>query len=166
VGQQAERALEDLRRDQAGGQSLLDLQADQHRLPDGPGLDGRDARGELIAGVVGVSQLLELTLAAAAVALQRIRGAQQIPLVHETGVTARPGDWPRCAVEECGMGIGVRVKSRVLEPAALRLLQWRGDPVARLLLPATKADPYPLYAQVRHRGLVRSPLGPFAAGTT
>jgi hypothetical protein len=45
-------------------------------------------------------------------------------------------------------------------------LQWRGDPVARLLLPATKADPYPLYAQVRHRGLVRSPLGPFAAGTT
>jgi cytochrome P450 len=61
------------------------------------------------------------------------------------------------------MGIGERVKNQVLEPAVLRLLQWRGDPVARLMLPATKADPYPLYAQVRQRGLVRSPLGVFAA---
>ena len=61
------------------------------------------------------------------------------------------------------MGLGERVKSRVVEPAVLRLLQWRGDPVARLMLPATKADPYPLYAQVRPRGLVRSPLGLFAA---
>ena len=61
------------------------------------------------------------------------------------------------------MGLGERVKSRVVEPAALRLLQWRGDPVARMMLPATKADPYPLYAQLRQRGLVRSPLGVFAA---
>jgi len=61
------------------------------------------------------------------------------------------------------MGLGERVKSRVVEPAALRLLQWRGDPVARLLLPATKADPYPLYARLRQRGPVRSPLGLFAA---
>ena len=61
------------------------------------------------------------------------------------------------------MGLGERVKSRIVEPAALRLCQWRGDPVARLMLPATKADPYPLYAQVRPRGLVRSPLGVFAA---
>ena len=61
------------------------------------------------------------------------------------------------------MGLGERVKSRVVEPAALRLCQWRGDPVARMMLPATKADPYPLYAQVRPRGLVRSPLGVFAA---
>jgi cytochrome P450 len=61
------------------------------------------------------------------------------------------------------MGLGERVKSRIVEPAALRLLQWRGDPVARLMLPATKADPYPLYAQLRQRGLVRSPLGLFAA---
>jgi hypothetical protein len=61
------------------------------------------------------------------------------------------------------MGLGERVKSHVVEPAVLRLLQWRGDPVARLMLPATKADPYPLYAQVRPRGLVRSPLGLFAA---
>jgi len=60
------------------------------------------------------------------------------------------------------MGLGERVKHHVVEPAALRLLQWRGDPVARLMLPATKADPYPLYAQVRQRGLVRSPLGVFA----
>ena len=61
------------------------------------------------------------------------------------------------------MGLGERVKSRVVEPAALRLLQWRGDPVARLMLPAAKADPYPLYADIRRRGLVRSPLGLFAA---
>jgi cytochrome P450 len=61
------------------------------------------------------------------------------------------------------MSLGERVKSRVLEPAVLRVFQWRGDPVARLLLPAAKADPYPLYAQLRQRGLVRSPLGLFAA---
>jgi cytochrome P450 len=61
------------------------------------------------------------------------------------------------------MGLGERVKSHVVEPAVLRLFQWRGDPVARLLLPAAKADPYPLYAQLRQRGLVRSPLGVFAA---
>jgi len=60
------------------------------------------------------------------------------------------------------MGLGERVKNHVVEPAMLRLCQWRGDPVARLMLPATKADPYPLYAQVRQRGLVRSPLGLFA----
>ena len=61
------------------------------------------------------------------------------------------------------MDLGERVKSRVVEPAALRLLQWHGDPVARLMLPAAKADPYPLYAGIRRRGLVRSPLGLFAA---
>jgi cytochrome P450 len=61
------------------------------------------------------------------------------------------------------MGLGEQVMSRVVEPAALRLCQWRGDPVARLLQSATKADPYPLYAQLRQRGLVRSPLGLFAA---
>ena len=61
------------------------------------------------------------------------------------------------------MALRERAMSRVVEPAVLRLLQWRGDPVARLMLSATKADPYPLYAQVRERGLVRSPLGPFAA---
>src|SRR5215831_4551211 len=61
------------------------------------------------------------------------------------------------------MGLGERVKNHVVEPAVLRLCQWRGDPVARLMLPATKADPYPLYARLRQRGLVRSPLGLFAA---
>ena len=57
------------------------------------------------------------------------------------------------------MGLGERVKSHVVEPAAMRICQWRGDPVARLTLPATKADPYPLYARIRSQGLVRSPLG-------
>ena len=61
------------------------------------------------------------------------------------------------------MSLGERVKNHVVEPTVLRLCQWRGDPVARLLLPATKADPYPLYARLRQRGLVRSPLGVFAA---
>ena len=42
------------------------------------------------------------------------------------------------------MGLGERVRNHVVEPAVLRLFQWRGDPVARLMLPATKADPYPL----------------------
>jgi cytochrome P450 len=61
------------------------------------------------------------------------------------------------------MGLGERVKNHVVEPAVLRLCQWRGDPVAQLMLPATKADPYPLYTRLRRRGLVRSPLGVFAA---
>jgi hypothetical protein len=61
------------------------------------------------------------------------------------------------------MDLGERIKSRVVEPAVLRWYQWRGDPVARLMLPAAKADPYPLYAQLRQRGLARGPLGLFAA---
>jgi cytochrome P450 len=64
-------------------------------------------------------------------------------------------------VKECGMGLGEHVVNRVVEPAVLRLYQWRGDPVARLMHPATKADPYPLYARLRPRGLVRSSLGAF-----
>ena len=58
------------------------------------------------------------------------------------------------------MSFRERAMSRVVEPAALRLLQWRGDPVARLMLPATKADPYPLYAQLR-----RTPVSLQADGT-
>jgi cytochrome P450 len=61
------------------------------------------------------------------------------------------------------MGLKKRVMNGVVEPAVLRLLQWRGDPVARMLAPATRIDPYPLYARVRPRGLVRSPLGVFVA---
>jgi cytochrome P450 len=48
---------------------------------------------------------------------------------------------------------------RRAEPAAIRYYQWRGDPLARLMRPQTKADPYPLYADIRRRGLVRSALG-------
>lgn len=61
------------------------------------------------------------------------------------------------------MGLADRVRSGVVEPAALRLFQWRGDPLAQLLHQATKADPYPVYAQLRQGGLMRSPLGPYAA---
>jgi cytochrome P450 len=51
---------------------------------------------------------------------------------------------------------------RVVEPAVVRFYQWRGDPVARWMHPKTKASPYPLYEDIRQRGLVRSGLGPYA----
>jgi cytochrome P450 len=60
------------------------------------------------------------------------------------------------------MSIGQHLMRRFVEPPVLRFHQWRGDPVAMLLRPATKADPYPLYADLRRRGLVRSPLGEWA----
>ncbi len=51
------------------------------------------------------------------------------------------------------------IVQRAIEPAAVRYYQWRGDPVARLMHPDTRHDPYPLYTEVRRRGLVRSALG-------
>ncbi len=56
------------------------------------------------------------------------------------------------------MSLGEKVMRRV-EPAVLRYYQWRGDPLARWLRPQTKADPYPLYADIRRRPLTRSALG-------
>jgi cytochrome P450 len=58
-----------------------------------------------------------------------------------------------------------RVMQGVVEPAVVRFCQWRGDPVARLLRPETKADPYPLYDDLRRRGLIRSPLGSWATAS-
>jgi cytochrome P450 len=58
------------------------------------------------------------------------------------------------------VSLGEKVMRRV-EPAAIRYYQWRGDPLARWLRPQTKADPYPLYAGIRRRSLVRSALGPW-----
>jgi cytochrome P450 len=58
-----------------------------------------------------------------------------------------------------------QVRRRVVEPAALRFYQWRGDPVALLMRAKTKLDPYPLYAELRRRGLMRSPLGPWATAS-
>jgi cytochrome P450 len=60
------------------------------------------------------------------------------------------------------VSLGQQLARRVLEPPVLRFYQWRGDPVAMLLRPETKADPYPLYADLRRRGLVCSPLGSWA----
>lgn len=57
------------------------------------------------------------------------------------------------------MNVKQQLMRRVIEPAVLRLYQWRGDPVASLMRPETKANPYPLYTGVRERGLIRSPLG-------
>ena len=54
---------------------------------------------------------------------------------------------------------------RMAIPAVLRWCQWRGDPVARLMRPEVKADPYPLYTDLRRRGLVRSPLGAWATAS-
>jgi cytochrome P450 len=56
---------------------------------------------------------------------------------------------------------------RVVEPAVVRYYQWRDDPVARLMHPKARADPYSLYEDIRQRGLVRSGLvrsglGPYA----
>lgn len=63
------------------------------------------------------------------------------------------------------MRLREQVVHRVAEPVVLRYFQWRGDPVARLLRPQTKADPYPLYADLRQRGLIRSPLGTWATAS-
>jgi cytochrome P450 len=63
------------------------------------------------------------------------------------------------------VNVGETVMHRIVEPAALRLCQWRGDPVARLMLPETRVDPYPLYTDLRRRGLVHSPLGTWATAT-
>jgi cytochrome P450 len=57
------------------------------------------------------------------------------------------------------MSLGEQIMNRVVEPTALRFFQWRGDPVASLMRPAIKADPYPLYTGLYERGLVRSSLG-------
>ena len=63
------------------------------------------------------------------------------------------------------MSLRKQVMHRVVEPAALRYYQWRGDPVARLLRPAAKADPYPIYADLRRRDLGRSALGIWATAS-
>jgi cytochrome P450 len=60
------------------------------------------------------------------------------------------------------VSLGQRLVRRVVEPPVLRFYQWRGDPVAMFMRPETRADPYPLYADLRRRGLVRSPLGSWA----
>src|ERR1700678_3469666 len=48
---------------------------------------------------------------------------------------------------------------RRVEPAVIRFYQWRGDPLARWIRSQAKTDPYPLYADIRRRPLVRSALG-------
>src|ERR1700722_8850497 len=59
------------------------------------------------------------------------------------------------------MSLAGSVMRRVVEPSAVLYYQYRGDPLARLMGPRDKADPYPLYESVRRRGLVRSRLGPW-----
>jgi cytochrome P450 len=59
------------------------------------------------------------------------------------------------------VSLAEHVVRRVIEPAAMHFYQWRGDPVARLMRTETKADPYPLYAEIRAGDLVHSSLGPW-----
>jgi cytochrome P450 len=68
-------------------------------------------------------------------------------------------------MREDAVSLREHVMRRVVEPTVLRFCQWRGDPVARLMRPETKADPYPLYADLRRRGLVRSPLKVWATSS-
>ena len=63
------------------------------------------------------------------------------------------------------MSLAEAVMGRVVEPAVIGWHSWRGDPVARWMRPRWKADPYPLYAAVRERGLVRSRLGPWVTAS-
>ncbi len=63
------------------------------------------------------------------------------------------------------MGLKEELRTRVIEPAAVRVLQWRGDPLARLLGAGAKSDPYPLYAELRRHPLRRSPLGVWATAS-
>src|ERR1700691_5155593 len=95
-----------------------------------------------------------VTLATASCSLIDIPAANQYRRNSDTdGMRSR----------ERRMSVGEQVMSRAVEPTLLRVCQWRGDPVARLMLPETRTDPYPLYARVRQRGLVRRPLGAFIA---
>lgn len=63
------------------------------------------------------------------------------------------------------MSVAEAVTQRIVEPAALRYYQWRGDPVAKLMRPEVAIDPYPLYAEIRARRLARSPLGVWVTAT-
>jgi cytochrome P450 len=63
------------------------------------------------------------------------------------------------------MSVRQQLIDRVVEPVVLRVFRWRGDPVARLMAPETKLDPYPLYGDLRREPLVRSPLGPWASAS-
>jgi cytochrome P450 len=54
---------------------------------------------------------------------------------------------------------------RVVEPSIIRYYSWRGDPFARWMRPRSKDDPYPVYEDIRRRGLVHSSLGPWVTAS-
>jgi cytochrome P450 len=57
------------------------------------------------------------------------------------------------------MSAGTHLMRRVVEPAVIRWYQWRGDPLALWMRPESKADPYPMYEELRRGDPVRSGLG-------
>ncbi|TVZ04930.1 cytochrome P450 [Trebonia kvetii] len=63
------------------------------------------------------------------------------------------------------MSLAEPLMRRVVEPSIVRYFAWRGDPVARWMRPQSKGDPYPLYEDIRRRGLVRSSLGPWVTAS-
>jgi cytochrome P450 len=63
------------------------------------------------------------------------------------------------------MALKQELRRRVLEPAVMRILQWRGDPLARLLGAGATSDPYPIYDTLRQHPLRRSPLGVWATAS-
>ncbi len=57
------------------------------------------------------------------------------------------------------MSAGTLLMRRVVEPAVIRWYQWRRDPLALWMRPESKADPYPMYEELRRGDPVRSGLG-------
>src|SRR5580700_7897939 len=63
------------------------------------------------------------------------------------------------------MSAGTLLMRRVVEPAVIRWYQWRGDPLALWMRPESKADPYPMYEELRRGDPVRSGLGAWVTVT-
>ncbi len=59
----------------------------------------------------------------------------------------------------------LRTLRTAVAPAALRYYRWHGDPMAALLAPQTIDNPYPLWSEIRERGLYRSKLGMWATAS-
>ena len=57
------------------------------------------------------------------------------------------------------MSIKQAVLERTVQPVYIKVLQWRGDPLARMLRPSHVADPYPFYAELREGGPAPSKIG-------
>lgn len=73
----------------------------------------------------------------------------------------RPAGWARHQARRAGLHAYAFAR-RSANRSALAFFRACGDPLARLLHSSTIVDPYPLYADIRPRGLCRSRLGAWA----